>query len=271
MFLGFNELTKALSEDLKVLIECDHSVVDERISVDIRDCKTIRFPYPLSNRQVTVRINGYLIDPLNPLFGYATRDVNGNIVLNVYDDEASVAPKTQKLVFNRPISPDDIVEVSYSSPLAYCRKCFGTSLVFDYEVLSDGTGFRKVTGLSKLRQDCLKAVLTVSESNIFHPWAGTSIESLIGEKYSDVTLIDIKREIGSTLNGLKNLQISQATYQQLSSDEVLLSIDSISLYKSEYDPTIILIEIDITSGSGQQLSISQAFKSTGSISGLLNA
>ena len=260
-----------MSEELKVLVECDHRVTDERLFIDTRDYQTIRFPYPIANSDIQIRLNGYLIQPTNPTYGFSSTTPEGKVVINIFSDETSVEPKLQKLLFNFPLPSDSIVEVSYTSPLAYCRKCFGTSLVYDYQVNFDGTGFTKVSGLTKLRQDCLKAILTVRESNIFHPWAGTSIESLIGEKYNDVILFDLKREIGSVLSNLRKMQLKQASYQTVSPDETIQSIDNIYVAISSADPTILLIQVDITSASGQSVAVSQAFKSTGSITGLLNA
>ena len=260
-----------MSEDLKVLIECDHRVLDERFFIDERDFRTVFFPYPIANSQLIVRINGYLIDPLNSIHGYGSSNTVGGISINLFVDETSVSPRRQKLVFNLPQAADDIIEISYTSPAAYCQKCFGTGLVYDYQVKSDGSGFTKVTGISKLRQDCLKAILTVRASNPFHVWAGTSIESLVGEKYSEIALFELKREIGNVLNNLRNMQIRQSGYQTVTPDELLSSVDNISIIRDVYDPTLILIEVDVTSNSGQSVSITQAFRSTGSVSGLLNA
>lgn len=261
-----------MSEDLKVLRECDHLVTDERIYLDARDLQTIRFPYPISNSNINVRVNGYLItDKINGPYSYASLDAYGRVQINLFTNEESVAPVTQKLVFNRPIKSDPLIEVSYTSPLGYCRKCFGTGLSYDYTILDDVSGFRMVTGISKLQQDCIKAILTVRGSNIFHTWAGTSIESIIGEKINPIVILDLKQEIGSVLNNLKRAQLEQSGYQEVTPEELLLSVDSISVAVAEYDPTLLLIEVDITSASGQSLAITQAFKSTGSISGLLNA
>lgn len=263
-----------MSEDLKVLVECDHLVIDERLSLDVRDFQTVRFPYPIANSVIKVRVNGYLVSGqgiISGPFSYARVDAMGQVRVNLYTNEESVAPVTQKLVFNRPLKSDNLIELSYTSPLGYCRKCFGTGLSYDYEVLEDASGFRKVTGLSKLQQDCLKAVLTVRGSNIFHTWAGTSVESVIGERYSTMMLLDLKQEIGTVLSGLKRSQLEQSGYQEVTADELLDTVDNISITVADYDPTLLLIEIDITSASGRTISVTQAFKSTGSISGLLNA
>lgn len=260
-----------MSEDLKILIECDHRVVDERMSIDAIDGKTVRFAYPLANSNLSVRINGYLIEPLNRRYGFATVNAQGQEVLNFFTNELSVEPKTQKLVFNKTLNQDDIIQISYTAPLGYCRKCFGTSLVYDYQEKENGSGFYTVSGISKLRQDCLKAVSTIKGSNAFHAWVGTTLDSLVGNKYNQSLLFDLKQDIGTTLNNLKRLQVAQSTYQKVSSDELLQTIDSIILEVSTYDPTLLLIEIQITSASGQSIAISQAFKSTGSVSGLLNA
>lgn len=260
-----------MSEDLKVLIECDHRVLDERFFIDERDFRTAFFSYPLANSKLVVRINGYLIDPLNSIHGYGKINDQGGVVINLVVDETSVAPRRQKLIFNIPQAADDIIEISYTSPAAYCQKCFGTGLVYDYQVKPDGSGFTKVTGVSKLRQDCLKAILTVRESNPFHVWAGTSIESLVGEKYSEITIFELKREIGTVLSNLRNMQIRQSGYQKVTPDELLSTIDNISVVRDAFDPTLLLIEVDVTSNSGQSVSITQAFRSTGSVSGLLNA
>ena len=262
-----------MSEDLKVLIECDHRVLDERLFIDLRDLKTVRFPYPISNSNVEVRVNGYRLDTederlLGP-YSYVSQSPEGISVNNIYDDEESVAPKTQKLVFNFTVSPDDLIQVSYTAPLGYCRKCFGTGLVYDYQIAP--LGFTKVTGLTKLRQDCVKAIITSLGSNIFHPWVGTSIESIIGLKYSETLTLELKREFGNVLSNLRNIQIQQSTYQTVTPDELLASVDDITIAFADYDPTLLLIEIIITSGSGQTIAVSQAFKSTGSITGLIDA
>lgn len=258
-----------MSEDLKVLVECDHRVIDERLFIDQRDFRTVFFPYPIATGHFQVRVNGYLIEPLNYYHGYGTIDRNGNISLNLYVDENSVSPKRQKFIFNIPQAADDIIEVSYTSPASYCQKCFGTGLVYDYQVKMDGSGYKKVTGISKLRQDCLKSILTVRESNPFHTWVGTSIESLVGNKFNDIMLFDLKREIGSVLSNLREAQIKQSSYQTVTKEETLKSVDNISVIRDTVDPTLLLIEVDVTSLSGQTVSITQAFRSTGSISGLL--
>lgn len=260
-----------MSSDLKVLVECDHQVTDERMYLDAADYRTIRFSYPIANNNVSVRVNGYLIDPLHKLYGFASKDAQGKSVINLYPDELSVEPKKKKLVFNRVLGLDDLIELSYTSPLGYCRKCFGTSLVYDYQVKANGSGYSEVTGISKLRQDCLKAILTSRGSNVFHSWVGTTVDALVGNKLRASDLFDIQQDIGNSLNNLKRLQINQSSYQKVSNEELLQSIDSVLVSRDEYDPTLILINVQVTSASGQEVAISQAFKSTGTISGLLNA
>ena len=261
-----------MSEEIKVLVECDHRVIDERLYIDLRDYQTIRFPYPIANSSISVRINGYEIsteeEKLYGPFSFCSLTNNGKIVNNVFDNEESVSPKTQKIVFNYPLNPNDLIEISYTSPLGYCQKCFGTGLVYDYEVTT--YGFKKVTGLSKLRQDCLKALLTRIGSNIFHPWVGTSVESTIGEKYNSFLVLDLKREFGNVLSNLRKLQIQQSLYQKVTPEETLASVDDIQIAFADYDPTLLLIEVTVTSESGQTVAVAQAFKSTGSITGLID-
>lgn len=246
-----------MSLDLQVIFSCDHKVIDEPYTIDHTDRRSVRIPFPITSNPITIKVNGYPVPPDHLIYGY-----------KVVPDERSVEPnRLSKVLFRRDLPAiDDIIELTYHSPRIYCRKCFGTNLVFDYDYSKDGD-LITVIDSSKLQQDGLKGIITDLGSNPFHTWAGTELKALVGAKASNDGFIigAIKQSVQKALRQLKNLQLQQSDYQKVSDGETLSSIDTIEVVRDQYDPTLFNINISLISASGGTAVISQSLRLSGLI------
>lgn len=253
-------VSKNLSIDLNIKVDCDHRVIWEVFNIEQSDRRSVNFSYPIANDDILLKINGFKVDKTNLKYGW-------QIVENSDSVGVSGVGKLKKILFNKEFkTTDDLIEVTYTSPRSYCKKCFGTSTLYDISFFSDGI-VKSVSNLDKLEQDCLKSVLPVKGSNPFHPWVGTELQEYIGSKVSDFGGIrsSVIRDIMSALNSLRNLQEKQAAIQKITSQEVLDEIISVDIEEDIADPTILYLNIVIESLSGKTLEVTQTIKVSSSV------
>lgn len=119
--------------------------------------------------------------------------------------------------------------------------------------------FKQVTDSEKLIQDILKISLTDAGSNRLHPWYGSFItKNIIGSAQDFSLLVDIgKSQLQSALENLKTLQeIQVGAFQNMSSDEQLLSVLNIKINHNVYDPRQIEIELSVLTKGRKPVSTS---------------
>ena len=228
---------------------CDHHVARERMAfaADRRTLVSLVNPYQHMARPVNgattvvLYINDVPVPRDHPLLGWALEN----------DPSELTTQRWTLIKFNRVQLVDGwIIEVGYTTVAAYCLKCGGTSLVADY-VQGSGGRWKRVTGLAKLMQRCLKLVLT--SVCPFYPNLVCLLRNQIGKKGGKhFTSSDAAYSVATVLANLKTIQQAQAKFQPLDADEMLASVGSVSASPDPADPRVMGVSIALTAYSGAQ-------------------
>ena len=200
---------------------------------------------------LTVWINGdktpiMRLDAQYGLVALYTRPQPGDIVECTYYYDAQVVP--------------DRISVDYSVDKTYCQKCAQHGLLWDYIVDVLGN-YAKVKDEFKLKQDLKRIIVTVKGSDKVAPWFGTIFENIIGSKllpaYSKTR---ISGEIVEALGRLKNAQIKQQEYQDVSDREFLDFIQSLIVNQDNTDPTFYVAAVDVVTQAGTGFNATQPLR-----------
>jgi len=233
-----------MSIDLKIESICDHQINDEQLEID-SDLKTLRFPRTLGSKRVTLRVNGFLIEPNNAKFGWSLQN-----------DETSLFTKRSKLVFNYSRkSKDDYYMVTYLAQPKFCPKCHGLRVHNDISYTKLGK-LCVVKNEEKLLQEVKKGLATILGSNPFHLWIGTQIHTLIGSKVYNLDLIRarIVEEISRYLEKYIDIQLQQSGYQEVTAREAFGHILSIEAEPQEsVDVSYWIISVLFSNRTGADL------------------
>lgn len=142
------------------------------------------------------------------------------------------------------ITPD-IITTEYQTNPATCPKCFGREYVDDFEFDNTG-GLITVVNEDKLAQDALKIVSTIKGSNTEHVWYGSNLESLIGySMIPSVLKTRISVEIQNAMRDLKELQVKQSEYQQMTNNEFLDTINNLIVLQDKTDPSYWTVQLNL--------------------------
>lgn len=212
-----------MSIDSKLENTCDHLIFEEQLEID-SDLKTLRIPRTLASVQVSLRINGFEIEPDNEKFGWS-----------VQDDETAIYTKKSKIVLkNKRKAQDDFYTVNYAAVPEYCPKCQGLRVLNDEAYTTLGK-LRSIKNEDKLLQEIKKGLATHLGSNPFHTWIGTQIHTLIGTKIYNQDLIKgrIVEEVSRYLEKYIDIQLQQGNYQDVTSRESFGQIISIEIEPQE--------------------------------------
>jgi len=243
-----------MSYDFRLKGKCDHHIVKEYHTVN-DDRKTVRLDRSITNA-VGIKLykNGYEIDRNSQYFPWILEK-----------DELSVDPNKRKIVFVDELPSDnDWVEVSYYTSPQNCRKCHGLKILYDLYFSNTGK-LLTVKNEEKLLQDVEKAVFTILNSNQYHSWYGTEIYKLIGQIRNDGYLkARIAKEINTTLEHIRKLQIDQKIKigQKVTNREAIDRISSVNVKRSDIDPTVLNIAIELISKAGEFVGISNIVKTS---------
>lgn len=175
-------------------------------------------------------------------------------------------PYVRYIKFQDPLqTADDIIELSYFTRRADCRRC--QSIGVENDLRHDARGEPVfVTGLDLLVQEVEKIVLTIRGSNVFYTWYGTSISDLIGSKiikggqFIEAKLVG---EISAALAKYKNVKDQQALHQPVGEAEALLRIQNISVTQDDMDPTVFHVVIALQNRAYEVESITKTIVLSG--------
>jgi len=196
--------------------------------------------------QIIVKINGQRIMPVN--FNADT----GLIVLGLIPTTTDVVTVTYNY---RSSNPADIISVDYQVDINGCKKCKRTGQVndFDYDKLGE---LITVIDEQKLMQDVLKFTIAVKGSNAANPWWGTSLVSFIGTAHtSEYYDPKFKSEIIDGGEKLKDLQMQQSQYQEVTDNEFFSYFGNITVEQSDYDFNFYEITATIVSQAATAISM----------------
>jgi len=166
------------------------------------------------------------------------------------------------LQFTEPFKANPYFRVSYPVPRQYCLRCRSTGVENDYGFDAKGEALM-VQDENLLYQASLKIMLTDLQSNPYHPWYGTVLRSLIGQKAIPGTAETIKSTVRDALANFQKVQQEQAKYQNVSAKERLYSVLSINVTQPEGAPTAFIVDVVVSNFSGDPVSLTIVYTSPG--------
>ena len=146
-------------------------------------------------------------------------------------------------------------KIDYSSQSASMKQNIGTTgFVFScYEndlQFTRGKQLRTTSGINKLIQSILKCLLTQKGTALEDPNYGADLESGIGDKMQLLAFSDMEANVTSALEYL-----AQMTSTSEDPDEVIGSVNMVSVVRDTIDPRTILVYIRVVTGSGKIVSV----------------
>jgi hypothetical protein len=236
--------------DLQAEALCDHRVHRESYVIDFvvdPDFRVIRLQQPISSDDVRVWFNDVEVFKDDEAFGWSLQK----------DELSAEEDPKKKIVFKRPIREFfGVFDVSYSTRIELCRKCFGLGLLYDHSLDSTGT-FRTVENEQKLIQGMVKFLMTKLSSNPFFTWIGSSIPDVILQGIFNPDLLEsqLLTDVSAALQRLKNIQFHQAKVQVLTLKELLDDIISVDVIQDTQDPRIFEITVSASTAAGNEVLI----------------
>lgn len=175
-------------------------------------------------------------------------------------DPLSTIETDRVIKFSEPLLNDvPIVQLSYTTAPAFCRRCFGTRMEFDYSILN-GT-YETVDGADLLLQELDKFLFTKAGSHWKWPWLGSHLINRIGGKaiatsgtVNSMISMDVSKAF-SIYQNIKSQQAQGYPFQNVTDEEYPRSIDSISVVQMPDDPTVVIVSADVTTRSQRPIEL----------------
>jgi phage baseplate assembly protein W len=168
------------------------------------------------------------------------------------------------VLFSKPLTPEGLLEITYTADKRYCRRCASTGVENDLRWDDQGT-MQIAEGADLLYQNIAKVILTKLGSNPFHPFYGSRVFDLIGRKSSPNVSMVIRETVTTALSKFQSQQRIQKQLQPISLEETLLRIESVTASQVGDDQTAYICNIVVRSASGQPVSVNLVFSVPGSI------
>jgi len=169
------------------------------------------------------------------------------------------------LLFAKELSPEGLLDISYTTLKEFCRRCNSTGVENDVRWGEQGE-MSILEGTDLLYQNVAKSVLTELGSNPYHSFYGSNALSLVGRKVNSGTAMSLRESVRNCLSKLVNVQSLQKQIQDLSPEEKILGVESVNVEQIVGDPTSLLCNIVVRSGAGRPVSVNVIFSVPGSIS-----
>ena len=168
------------------------------------------------------------------------------------------------VLFNRPLKGNPSIKMTYTSTPERCRRCRATYVENDWRFNADGEVLT-VRDENLLYQACLKAILTVRNSNPYHPAYGSKITTRVGQKMTGTAAMLIRQDVQAALEQVKALQAGQRKYQSVTNREMLYNIKNVDVRPSADDPTVFFVSVSVQNASNKPINISTVFSVPGTI------
>lgn len=145
-----------------------------------------------------------------------------------------------------------VIYLGYYTEAAYCRRCHGSRVEYDYGVVN-GT-YEVVTNTDLLVQEFDKFLFTRRGSHFKWPWLGSSLIDRIGGKNlvtGASTGSMISMDVAQAFRSYQDVksQQDQQRFQQVSDDEFPALLSNLSVKVSAEDPTVAIVVVDVLSRS----------------------
>lgn len=229
--------------DLRIQNVCDHRIQAEPVTIN-SDQRTLVPRYQMvSDGTVEVLRFGVPLPKSSYVIDRVSTSVGGSQLF-----------ETQRIVRlnKRDRYPRPVYSLNYVTDPLTCPKCLGFNYTDDIKVGNKGD-LLTVKDLAQLAQNMEKNVVTDIDSNLFHPWVGNNLRSLIGQKAVDLDFIEseIKSEIRSSISKFRDTQVQHAdSNPRVGVPEQLSQVDSIEVERDDEDPTVFRVSVRYTSMSG---------------------
>lgn len=166
-------------------------------------------------------------------------------------------PPTLYPKFVIPLKGNPDLKVTYTTLGEQCPRCRGTFVENDWRFDPQGEVIL-IDNENLLYQACLKALLTVKGSNVFHPAYGASITNRIGSKLVGAALLQIQEDVRSALLSVQAVQSKQQRYQVVTDKERLYAIIAATVTQGD-DPTTVLVNVTVQNASAEPIALSIVF------------
>lgn len=170
-------------------------------------------------------------------------------------------PKTDDLVqvsyYYQMENSYDRISVDYSVERDLSNKYSGQTNLSDYQINNLGN-YKTIINEEKLMQDLRKIVVTGITTDKIATWYGTSFSSIIGvQEFPEIVKTKIAAQILEALTRLKNIQIQQEEYQEVTDNEFLDFVRSLTVVQSELEPTYYTATADVTTQAGTKFTLNE--------------
>lgn len=160
---------------------------------------------------------------------------------------------SRMVVFDEPLpSSSNFVEINYTTVREECRRCGGLGVENDWRYTSNGN-LLEATKEALLLQELQKVIYSSRGSNPFHPWYGTTIIELIGQKMVMGGILQnrIVSDIQTTFGRWQSIKKQQEENvgQIVTDEEYPFQLQSVNLEQSQSDPTVLFVTVTIRNRS----------------------
>lgn len=168
------------------------------------------------------------------------------------------------VLFNQPLKGSPAIKMTYTSTPERCRRCRATYVENDWRFNAEGAVLT-VRNEDLLYQACLKAILTVRNSNPYHPAYGSKVTTRVGHKLTGTSAMLIRQDVQGALQQVQGLQAGQRKYQSVTNREMLYQIVNVDVRPSADDPTVFFVDVSVRNASNQPINLSTVFSVPGTI------
>lgn len=166
---------------------------------------------------------------------------------------------TRMIVFDEPLAADtNFVEVNYTTIREECRRCGGIGIENDWSYSTDGNVI-EVTNEDLLLQELRKITYSARGSNPFHPWYGTTLLELIGQKIvvGGVLQNRIVADVQTSFTRWQSIKKQQEENlgQLVTDEEYPYQLQRVNVEQSQKDPTVLFVTMEIRNRSYKKLTL----------------
>lgn len=179
---------------------------------------------------------------------------------NLIPDTTSPLDNAKAISFTSPLkNATPVIHLSYFTSAPDCRRCGGSQIEFDYNVVNGQ--YEVVTGADLLSQEFDKFLFTRSGSHFKWPWLGSKLGDRIGSKnvangFTASSLITM--DISQAFRTYQNIKIQQDQgypFQQVSDAELPLALGDISVQQDPNDQTVAVVQVSINTRSREPIQL----------------
>lgn len=265
---GMNLKASDIVRDLKSKVpSLNFSVVNGRVNIKSKTPvlgTAFSFPDPRwTDKTASLTTTARVLAFFNSAGITPGRSVFGKQLFSGWDlvQDPTISLEDEKLLrFREPLyNQNPFIQVHYVTNAAFCRRCFGSRIEFDYTV-KNGT-YETVENADLLSQELDKFLFTKIGSHFKWNWLGSGLVNRVGGKsnaagtaINAVLTTDIVQAF-QTYQDVKSQQDNRFPFQKVSDAEFPYSLNNIDVVIPPDDPTIAVVSVDISTRSLQPIEL----------------